>query len=158
MSPTERLPARRISDAKDHLSEVMNEVVRQRKPQLIERNDWDEVMALIGIDELRHMLAPFSFEPRVSYGDEVVMTLDRLGLVSSGDSLEAAAVAMVSDLRRYATDFLARYDYLRHTSQSGNLPWVYRFLVTPAEAQRALLFEEPGSEAGVLRELSPAAR
>jgi hypothetical protein len=102
MEGLDLLTARPFSAAKSGLSAVMDQVVRGHRPQLVERNDWKEAMALIGVDDLRAVVSTFRFDPKVTYGDEVVMTLDRMGLVASGRSLDAAADAYAVYDRREA--------------------------------------------------------
>ena len=153
------LTTRPFSAAKSGLSAVMDQVVRGHRPQLVERNDWKEAMALIGLDDLRSVVSTFRFDPKVTYGDEVVMTLDQMGLVASGRSLDAAADAMVLELRHYCAEYIDRFDHFRHTARLRDLPWMLRFSLSPETQQRELLFEEPpatGRTQG--REGSPAAR
>jgi prevent-host-death family protein len=145
VSPSALLPARQISDAKDHLSDVVNDAVRKHQPQLIERRGESEVL-VIGLEEQLRVLRPFVFEPRVTFGREVVMSLERHGLVVSGSSLDAAADAMVEALLDYSRDFLERYDFFRYTPHKNELPWILRFALTPPAEQRTLLFEEPIAE------------
>jgi hypothetical protein len=141
---TDLVPAHPFSEAKTGLSELMSEVVRKHRPHLIERNHGRETMALIGAEELDTVLRPYSLVPDVVYGrGEVTMSLAPLGLVASGASLDAAADAMLDELRQYAREFIDRYEYFRHTDRTGDLPWVLRFSLTPPGAQRDLLFEEP---------------
>ncbi len=97
---------------------------------------------VIGLDEQRDLLRSFVFAPRVVFGDDVVITLDRHGLVASGSSLNAAADAMLNELREYSQEFLTRYEFFRHTTRNQELPWLLRFALTPEETQRELLFEE----------------
>jgi hypothetical protein len=140
------LRARPFSEAKAALSELMSDVVRKHQPHLIERNHGRETMALIGAEELATVLGAYSLVPDVRYGRAgVTMSLEPLGLVASGSSLDEAGDAMLEDVRAYAEEFLERYDYFRHTSRSRELPWVLRFLLTSAEAQRELLFEKPAA-------------
>ena len=146
------VPARPFSQAKAGLSELMSEVVRKHRPQVIERGHGRERMALIGAEELDTLLRTFSLVPDVIYrAKEVTMSLAPLGLVASGPSLEAAADAMLGELRQYAGEFIERYDYFRHTDRHGDLPWVLRFSLTPPDMQRDLLFEEPAAARSVLQ-------
>lgn len=146
MSPVAVLPGTSISEAKDHLSKVVDEAVHRHRPQLIQRHGESEAM-LIGVEQARELLRSFVFEPRVVFADdEVVISLDRHGLVVSGRSMNDAADAMVSELRDHSKDFLARYEFFRHTPRNQELPWLLRFALTPEEQQRELLFEEPSDE------------
>lgn len=139
------LTSRPFSETKSALSAVMDEVVRGHRPQLVERNSWKEAMALIGLDELRSVLSTFRLDPAVTYGDEVVVTLDQMGLVSAGPSLDAAADALLEELRDYCAEYLDRFDHFRHTARVRDLPWVLRFSLTPEDEQRELLFEAPAA-------------
>lgn len=153
------LSAKPFSEAKAALSAVMDQVVRAHRPQLVERNSWKEAMALIGLDDLRSVVSSFSFDPKVRYGDEVVMSLDEMGLVAAGRSLDAAADAMVLELRAYCAEYLDRFDHFRHTSRVRDLPWALKFSLTPLDQQRELLFEEPTTASRTPgREGSPVAR
>lgn len=154
---TQPLRPRPFSEAKAGLSELMSEVVRKHRPHLIERNHGRETMALIGADELATLLRPYWLAPTVRYGrGEVTMSLEPLGLVTSGPTLDQAADAMVDELRSYSQEFLDRYEYFRHTSRERDLPWVLRFSLTAADAQRDLLFEEPVDARSPSKELAAA--
>ncbi len=159
MSPTAVLPGTPISEVKNHLSQVVDEAVHKHRPQLIERHGESEAM-LIGIDEARELLRSFVFEPRVVFGDgEVVLSLDRHGLVVSASSMNAAADALVNELREHSQDYLARYEFFRHTPRSQELPWLLRFALTPEDEQRELLFEEPtGTHHGPMVEAAASKR
>lgn len=147
------LPSRAFSEAKTGLSELMSEVVRKHRPHLVERNNGRETMALIGAEELATVLRPYSLVPAVIYGEgEVTMSLDPLGLVASGATLESAAEAMLEELRDYAAEYIDRYEFFRHTDRNRDLPWMLRFSLTPTDEQRALLFEEPESARDSVRQ------
>src|SRR3989442_1760219 len=142
---TAALPRRPISEVKDHLSQVVDEAVHKHRPQLIERHGEAQAM-LIGIEELRELVRSFIFDPRVVFGsDEVVISLDRHGLVASGKAMDSAIDKLLQDLRDYSQDFLARYEFFRHTPRSHELPWLLRFALTPEDQQRQLLVEEPAA-------------
>lgn len=159
MSPITLLPARAVSEAKKALSEVMDEVVREHRPQIVQRNDWKDAMALISLEDLRSVVSSFRFDPRVTYGlAEVVLSLDQMGLVASGPSLEAAADTLVLELREYCADLIGRFDYFRYTKRARDLPWVLRFSLASPEEQRELLFEEPGGLPEPAREQLAASR
>lgn len=153
------LNSRPFSETKSALSAVMDEVVRGHRPQLVERNSWKEAMALIGLDDLRSVVSTFRIDPAVTYGDEVVVTLDQMGLVAAGPSLDAAADALLEELRDYCAEYLDRFDHFRHTARVRDLPWVLRFSLTPEAEQRELLFEPPARAAGTgMREGAALAR
>lgn len=103
--------------------------------------------AMIGLDDLQQLLRHYSLVPDVSYRDrEITMTLEPLGLVVSGATLDAAADAMLEELRQYTREYLERQATFPETLRQGDLPWILRFALTPLGAQRDLLFEEPASD------------
>lgn len=142
MSPTDLLPVRGIADAKAKLPYVVNEAVHQHRPSVITRHGQSQAV-VIGIADQREALRSYVFEPRVVIGDDVVITLDRHGLVASAPSLSEAIDAMVDELRLHAADYLDRHDYFRYTQRAGEFPWLLRFALTPPGEQRQLLIEEP---------------
>lgn len=150
MSAIEAIPARPFSEAKAGLSALMDQVVREHRPTVIERRR--EAMVALSLPDLRALLASFRFEPRVTIGrKETVATLDDLGLVGSGRNLDAAIDDLLEELRDYAADFISRYAFYMQTDRRAHAPWVLRSALTPADEQRGLLVEEPTEE-------SPAAR
>jgi PHD/YefM family antitoxin component YafN of YafNO toxin-antitoxin module len=141
------LPTRPISQAKAELSALMDQVVREHHPTVIERRR--EAMVALSLGDLRALLTAFRFEPRLAVGrKEAVATLDELGLVGGGRDPDAALDDLLAELRDYVTDFLSRYAFYMQTDRRTHAPWVLRFALTPAEEQRALLVEEPREERG----------
>ena len=73
------IPTKPFSQAKAELSELMNQVVREHRPTVIERRR--EAMVALSLDDLRSLLEAFRFEPRVVVGrKEVVASLDEMGV------------------------------------------------------------------------------
>jgi hypothetical protein len=139
------IPAKPFSQAKAELSALMDQVVREHRPTVIERRR--ESMVALSLDDLRSLLATFRFEPRVVVGRKgIVARLDDLGLLGSGASVDAAIDDLVDELRDYAADFVSRYAFYMQTDRRAHAPWVLRFALTPANDQRGLLVEEPTEE------------
>ena len=144
------IPTKPFSQAKAELSELMNQVVREHRPTVIERRR--EAMVALSLDDLRSLLEAFRFEPRVVVGrKEVVASLDEMGLVGSGPDLDSAIDDLLKELRDYATDFVRRYSFYMQTDRRAHAAWVLRVALTPPEEQRDLLVEEPVDEGRAIR-------
>jgi len=145
MALLDAIPTKPFSQAKAELSALMDQVVREHRPAVIERRR--EAMVALSLDDLRSLLEAFRFEPRVAVGQkEVVASLDELGLVASGPDLDAAIDDLLRELRDYAADFVSRYSFYMQTDRRAHAPWVLRFALTPEEEQRDVLIQEPANE------------
>lgn len=150
MTLLQPIPARPFSRAKSELSALMDQVVREHRPTVIERRR--EAMVALSLDDLRSLLAAFPFAPRVVVGRrETVVTLEGLGLVGSGANFDAAIDDLLEEMRSYAADFMSRYAFYAQTDRRTHAPWVLRFVLTKAEEQRGLLVEEPDVERRAIR-------
>src|SRR5437773_1408171 len=106
MGAVQTIPAKPFSEAKAGLSALMDQVVHDHRPAIIERRR--EAMVALSLSDLRSLLAPFRLEPRVNVGrKETVATLDELGLVGTGRSTDAAIDDLLEEVRAYAADFIA---------------------------------------------------
>ena len=150
MATLTAVPTKPFSQAKAELSDLMNQVVREHRPTVIERRR--ESMVALSLDDMRSLLETFRFEPRIVLGrNEAVASLDQLGLVGAGPTLDAAIDDLLGELRDYAADFVQRYSFYMQTDRRAHAPWVLRLALTPPERQRDLLLEEPGGEGRALR-------
>lgn len=150
MTLVETIPAKPFSQAKAELSALMDQVVREHRPTVIERRR--EAMIAVSLPDLRALLASFRFEPRVTIGrKETVAALDDLALVGSGRSLDAAIDDLLEELRDYAADFISRYAFYTQTDRRAHALWVLRFALTPPDEQRGLLVEECTEESAAAR-------
>jgi hypothetical protein len=144
------IPAKPFSQAKAELSALMDQVVHEHRPAVIERRR--EAMVALSLPDLRSLLATFRFVPRVAVGRrQTVATLEELGLLGSGPNVDAAIDDLVEELRAYAADFVSRYSFYVQTDRRSHAPYLLRFALTPADEQRALLVEEPAEENAALR-------
>lgn len=150
MTLFETIPAKPFSQAKAELSALMDQVVRDHRPTVIERRR--EAMVALSLPDLRSLLAAFRFEPRVVIGrTQTVASLEDLGLIGSGPTVDAAIDDLLDELRAYAADFVGRYAFYMHTDRRTHAPWILRFALTPTEAQRDLLVQEPTEETPATR-------
>lgn len=69
----------------------------------------------------------------------MTIALPRLGLLGFGATHEEAVDDLLEELRLYARDYFERASLYAETSRAGHAPWLLRFALTPAEAQRELL-------------------
>ena len=138
MAALETIPTRPFSQAKAELSALMDQVVREHRPAVIERRR--EAMVALSLPDMRDLLVPFRFEPRVRTGrPQTVATLDELGLVGAGKDVDTALDDLLEELRAYAADYVSRFAFYMQTDRRAHAPYVLRFALTPAEQQRDLL-------------------
>lgn len=150
VTPLDTIPAKPFSQAKAELSALMDQVVREHRPTVIERRR--EAMVALSLGDLRSLLAAFRFEPRIVVrSKETVASMDDLGLVGSGRNVDAAIDDLLEEFRDYARDFISRYAFYLQTDRRAHAPWILRFALTPADEQRDLLVEEPPEETAASR-------
>ncbi len=150
MAAVEPIPTRLFSQAKAELSALMDQVVREHRPAVIQRRR--EAMVALSLADMRQLLAGFRFDPRVSVGRrQTTATLEDLGLVGAGRDVDGAIDDLLEEMRAYAADFVARYSFYMQTDRRAHAPYVLRFALTPADQQRELLIEEPAEESRAVR-------
>jgi hypothetical protein len=131
-----------FAEAKGNFSGFMSKVVREHLPQIVERSRGQEGVLVLPLADMLPALAACHFDAKVSFGDSVVATLPKFGLVASGNSFENAIDALGDELGEYCEDFFSDLDYYRHTDRIAHLPWLLRFALTPAADRKSLLVEE----------------
>ena len=150
MATLETIPTKPFSRAKAELSALMDQVVREHRPAVIERRR--EAMVALSLGDMRDLLASFRLEPRVSVGRrQTTATLDDLGLVGTGRDVDAALEDLLEEMRSYAADYVSRFSFYMQTDRRTHAPYVLRFALTPAAEQRGLLTEEPAEEIRAIR-------
>jgi PHD/YefM family antitoxin component YafN of YafNO toxin-antitoxin module len=133
------LPERQFSKAKSELSEVMDEVVHEHRPQVVQRKG-KERMLLVRPDDARRWLDTFRLQLRVVLDPhEVTIAADPLGVAGFGDSVEAALDDLLVEIRAYAHRFFERLQFYAETDARHHAPWLARFALTDVDEQRALL-------------------
>ncbi len=101
-------------------------------------------MLVLPLADMLPALAACRFDTRVSFGKRsVVATLPRFGLVANGKSFESAVEELAKELAEYCDDYFSDFDFYRHTDRIAHLPWLLRFVLTPAADRTSLLVEEP---------------
>lgn len=138
----ERVP---FSEAKNNLSNFVSDVVRKHSLRLLERGRGAEEMLALSAEDVPAGFAACRLDTQVSFGEHsVVARLPQFGLVASGANFDAAIDALHDELLEYCEDFFSDYAFYRQTSRIADLPFLLRFALTPTDARRALLLEEPG--------------
>jgi PHD/YefM family antitoxin component YafN of YafNO toxin-antitoxin module len=136
---TALLPEHKFSEAKTGLSEVMNEVVHDHRPQVVRRHS-KEQMLLVRPDDARRWLDTFRLDLRVTLDPgQVAVLAAPLGLIGVGDSFDGALDALVQEIHGYAQRFFERQDFYLHTDAARHEPYLLRFALTPPAEYRALL-------------------
>lgn len=139
---TTALPEVSFSSAKSGLSAVMDEVVHEHRPQVVQRQrgGGHERMLLVRPDDMKRWLDTFRFSLRVTLGEgEAAVVADPVGVAGFGDSLEEALDDLVVELGNYAQRFFERPAFYAETDACRHEPWLLRLALTPAEHHRALL-------------------
>ena len=137
------LPLLDFSRAKGTLSDVMTRVVHEHRPSVVSRHSGKERMLLVRTDDLARYLGAFSFDVEVVEDEgEVTAALANLGLLGFGPNRDEAIDDLLVELRAYASDYFERASFYAATDRAEHAPWLLRFALTPATAQRALLAPE----------------
>jgi hypothetical protein len=156
------IPRVPFNEAKANLSAFVSEVVRRHQPRLLERGRGDpEGLLAFSVEDLVAGLAGCRLDARVSTDPEgsAIARLPQFGLVTAGKDVDSAIDALHEELLDYCEDFFADFDFYRHTDRVKHLPFLLRFALTPPDARRALLLEEPaGWESVNIEEAAAAAR
>jgi hypothetical protein len=119
----------------------MDEVVHERRPQLVCRHGHKEQMLLVRPDDARRWLDAFRYTLTVTLDDgQVAVFADCVEILAVGDSFDSALDDLVVELRDYAHRFFVeRPNFYAETRAKSHAPWLLRFALTPPEEQRALL-------------------
>jgi hypothetical protein len=140
-----------FSVAKNRLSAVMDEVVHERRPQLVGRHHGRETMLLVRPDDARRWLDTFRLTLNVTLDDgEVAVAAEPLEVLGVGDSVDTALDDLVVELRSYAHRFFVERPHFYSETRAGqHAPWLLRFALTPPDEQRALLEADIAASAPV---------
>lgn len=133
-----------FSVAKSGLSGLVDRVVRQHSPVVVERHHGKEAVLVIDREDLANALGKqhgFSTQVFID-GGEYAVGLDGFGLHGTGSTLDGALDDLLGVLREYASEYFQRLEFYRYTP---NRAWHYlplvRFRATAPDMQRALLLE-----------------
>lgn len=144
MGATATIPTVPFADAKENLSGFISKVVHEHAPQILERSRGRESVLVLPLADVLPALSGCRFDARLSFGRRsVVATLPQFGLVASGTSFDSALEHLAKELEEYAEDYFSDFDFYRHTDRIAHLPWLLRFVLTPAAERSSLLVEEP---------------
>ena len=142
------LPEEAFAQAKARFSDVMDQAVHGHRVQVIDRHRGKERAVLVSESDLGVLLESFEFQPKVSVSDgEFVIRLPELNVIAGGETYEAALAELVEIVEIQARDFFERLDFVLQTDRRGQLPWLLKFAVTPAEERIALFSREAFWEA-----------
>lgn len=137
---TQPLAPQAFAQAKAHLSDLMDQAVHRHRPQLIDRHRGKEQAVLVSVADLDQLLEGFQFQPKVSVSEgEFVVRVPELDLIAGGASYEEAVQELVALAEQQAENYLDRLDFYLQTDRRGQLPWLLKVAVTPAD-QRSRLF------------------
>lgn len=142
MSQPSAIPTVPFADAKANLSGFISRVVHEHAPQILERSRGQESVLVLPLADVLPALSGCRFDTKVSFGQSVVATLPQFGLVANGESFEAAIEDLANEVMEYCEDYFADFDFYRHTDRVAHLPWLLRFVLTPAAGRTSLLVEE----------------
>lgn len=147
------LPESGFAQAKAHLSQVMDGVVQDHRPAVVDRNRGRDRAVLVDEGDLTMILEAFHFNPLVSVSDgEFVVRLPEFNLIAGGADLDAAMAELVELAEIYAEDYLERSNFFMQTDRRAQWPWVVRFALTPPAQRQALISAE--SRVGVQAQLA----
>lgn len=133
------LPELDFSSAKTGLSGVMNEVVREHRPQVVRRHG-REAMLLASLDDLQRWLETFRLNLVVTLGDgDVAISAAPLDVLGVGESFDAALENLAEALRVYAAQFFERASFYSQTDRAAHYPYLLRFALAPPERHLDLL-------------------
>jgi Antitoxin of toxin-antitoxin, RelE / RelB, TA system len=140
------LPERQFSKAKSELSDVMDEVVHEHRPQVVRRKG-KELMLLVRPDDARRWLDTFRLHLRVVLDEgEVTVVADPLGVLGFGESLDTALDDLLKEIRAYTKRFFERQQFYAQTDAVRHEPWLARFALTHPDDHRDLLAADMEAE------------
>jgi len=141
VTPASVLPTVPFATAKENLSGFISKVVHEHAPQILERSRGQESVLVLPLADVLPALSACRFDAKVSFGASVVATLPQFGVVASGQSIDTALKNLATELMEYCEDYFADFDFYRHTDRVSHLPWLLRFVLTPADDRISLLAE-----------------
>lgn len=141
MTPATVLPTVPFATAKENLSGFISKVVHEHAPQILERSRGQESVLVLPLADVLPALSGCRFDTKVTFGPSVVATLPRFGVVASGESFDAALKNLAQELTEYCEDYFGDFDFYRHTDRVTHLPWLLRFVLTPADDRISILSE-----------------
>src|SRR5436190_7355237 len=139
MADGSALPQLDFTHAKTGLSAVMDDVVHNHQPRVVQRRG-REAMLLVRPDDLARWLEPFRLEVGlVLDGGEVTAEIREMGVLGFGETVEEALADLASELRAYAQRVFERSQFYVETDRARHYPALLRFALTPQEEQLDLI-------------------
>ncbi|MGH2969599.1 MAG: hypothetical protein ACRDK0_11120 [Solirubrobacteraceae bacterium] len=132
-----------FTEAKSHLSTLMDEVVHRHRPKVIDRHNGRESMLALPTEDAVEIFLSTAFTPlEVTFDEEeVVVTATALSLIGDGPDLESALGELGEEIDDFARAYFDRFDFYRHTPDRELAPFLLRFLLTAPDQRTALLLE-----------------
>jgi hypothetical protein len=120
-----------FTEARKEFSNLYDEVYHSYKPVIIKRKQTEEIM-LLRPDLQKRLLAGFSLKPELlnEADGSITLALDQLEIYVNGSTLAEAIPALITDLKTYAEDYLARSAlFLNAPNRAGHFPYILRILL-----------------------------
>jgi PHD/YefM family antitoxin component YafN of YafNO toxin-antitoxin module len=146
------LPEVDFTSAKAGLSAVMDDVVHNHQPRVVQRHG-REAMLLVRPDDLARWLDTFHLNIGLILSDgEVTAEARGLGVLGFGETVDEALDDLASELSAYAADFFARFGFYRETDRFSHAPMLLRFAATPPDKRLELIHQDIEAAAKKARE------
>lgn len=132
-----------FTEAKSHLSTLMDEVVHRHRPKVIDRHKGRESMLALPTEDAVEIFLSAAFTPlEVAFDDgEVIVTATALSLIGEGSDLDSALGDLGEEVDDFARAYFDRFEFYRHTPDRELAPFLLRFLLTDRDQRPALLLE-----------------
>lgn len=120
-----------FTEARKEFTAMYNHVFNEYKPMIVKRKQAEEIMVL-RTDLQKLLLSQFSLKPEIASEDDgtTTMTLDQLDIYANADSVEAATVQLIEDLKIYAQDFINRSQlFFNAPNRRSHFPYVLKILL-----------------------------
>ena len=144
-----------VSDVRNRWAEVFRQAVTERHPVAIARGRSERAL-LIGLDELKRLIAGYEFHPEAFFeADAVSLWLPELGLYGRGSGFEEAQNDLLAEVRDYVDEYLSEAQvYLRAPNRAEHFPFVMKAFAADAEDRLASVVFAP-HHAAVTEAASP---
>lgn len=125
-----------ITDARANLSEILDQVIHQTQPVVINRRRQKAV--LIEENMMEWLLSNYKIKATMYREDDgsATVSLDPINIVAGGKTPEKAIADAITDLKVYAEEYFRRQAlFLNAPNRRGHFPFVLRILLAKSDAE-----------------------
>jgi len=120
----------KATDVRKEWSSVLENTIRNNKPQFIKRTR--DYLVLSDIDTFNNLLEPYKFSANRYIEDDgsITLSLNEIDIIENGKTEKAAEKKLAAAILEYATDFYNDFEFWKNApNRKSHIPYVLKALI-----------------------------